>query len=494
MRTPRRLIGIFIAIVGLIAVIPASAQALSLSGLSAAPTDPQAGAHSNVHIHMGFSGGQVKDLTVGLPPGLIGNPNAAPLCTVDQLNADACPTNTKLGAVTANATVTVAVLPVTLDVQGDLYNLTPQPGEPARFGIVLRPVKGDLCALLPPELCALLPNILPPVTLQSGVQLRPDFGLDTVINDIPNTTSGLDTTINSQDITLFGTAPGTGQPFMRNPTSCGNNTTNFTAVPYTGSTATGSASFTTTNCGAEDFSPSFIAQAGGPGQTGGGADRVPTTVVTSIQQDLDEAGLLKAEVAVPSNDLVANANLLGSTCLPAAFQAGSCPQNSVVGSAIAASPLLSLPLSGNVMLVSNGGPIPDIGLDLNGQLHLLLTGSLTLSEVVTFDGLPDIPISDFRLTFSSDPGLLMANRDLCAPPAPMFHADFTGYNGATSSVDSAATIVGCGPGSGGNGGVGSKCKKAKRKKHRHRRAAESKKKHKKRPCKKKKKRHKKHRK
>ena len=52
------------------------------------------------------------------------------------------------------------------------------------------------------------------------------------------------------------------------------------------------------------------------------------------------------------------------------------------------------------MLVSNGSPIPDIGLDLNGQLHLLLTGSLTLSEVVTFDGLPDIPISDFRLTFS----------------------------------------------------------------------------------------------
>jgi len=231
---------------------------------------------------------------------------------------------------------------------------------------------------------------------------------------------------------------------------------------------------------------------GGPGQTGGGPNRVPTTVVTSIQQDLDEAGLVKAQVAVPSNDLVANANLLGSTCLPAAFQAGSCPANSVVGSAIAASPLLSLPLSGNVMLVSNGGPIPDIGLDLNGQLHLLLTGSLTLSEVVTFDGLPDIPISDFRLTFTPDPGLLTANRDLCAPPAPMFHADFTGYNGASSSVDSAATVVGCGAGGNGNGGVGGKCKKVKKKKHRHRRAAESKKKHKKHSCKKK--RHRKHRK
>jgi hypothetical protein len=169
-------------------------------------------------------------------------------------------------------------------------------------------------------------------------------------------------------------------------------------------------------------------------------------------------------------------NLLGATCTPAEFQTGACPGNSVVGSALASSPLLSLPLSGNVMLVSNGGPIPDIGLDLNGQLHLLLRGTLTLSEVVTFDGLPDIPISAFQLTFTPSPGLLMANRDLCAPPAPVFHADFLGYNGASTSVDSAATVDGCGA---GNGATAGKCKKAKKK-------------HKKRSCKKKK--HKKHRK
>src|SRR5829696_9282935 len=191
---PRRLIGMVIALAALLAV-PASAQALDLSGLSAAPTNTQAGAHSDVHIHMAFSGGQVKDLTVGLPPGLIGDPNATPLCTVAQLNADDCPDNTRVGSVTANATVTVVVLPVTVNVSGDLYNLTPQPGEPARFGIVLRPLA------LPDPLAPVLPNII----LQSGVQLRPDFGLNTVINNIPNSTSG---TINSQDITLFGTAPG----------------------------------------------------------------------------------------------------------------------------------------------------------------------------------------------------------------------------------------------------------------------------------------------
>jgi hypothetical protein len=483
-RTPRRVSGIVLATAALLVGVPASAQALTLNGLSAAPTNTQAGAHSDVNIHVGFGGGQVKDLTIGLPPGLIGDPNATPLCTVDQLNGDACPANTKVGHVVANATVTVGVLPVTLNVQGDLYNLTPQPGEPARFGIVLRPIRSDLCALLPADLCALVPNILPPVILQSGVELRPDFGLNTVINNIPNSTSGLPTTINSQDITLFGTAPGTGKPFMRNPTSCGSHTTSFSATPYTGSSASGAASFNTTNCGALDFSPSFSAEVGGPGQT---SNNAPTTAITAIDQDNDEAGLLQAHVFIP-HDLAPNLNIFGNSCDPTAFQAGNCPTNSIVGSALAASPLLSQPLIGNVMLVNSGTTFPNIGLDLKGQLHLLLQGSLALDSSVTFAGLPDIPIAHFQLTFGPDPGMLLANRDLCVPPPPIFHAEFQGYNGASTAVDSAATIDGCGA---GTGNVGAKCKKAKKKK-KHHRAAEAKKKHKKKSCKKKK-RKKKHR-
>jgi hypothetical protein len=489
-RVRTRVLGTLLAAAALLVAVPASAQALTLSGLSAAPASNQAGAHSNFTIHMGFGDGQVKDLTVGLPPGLIGDPNAAPLCTVDQLNADSCSPDTKVGSVTANATVTVAILPVTLDVSGDLYNLTPQPGEPARFGIVLRPLKSDLCALLPQPLCDLVPNILPPVILQSGVQLRPDFGLNTVIKDIPNSTSGLPTTINSQDITLFGTAPATGKPFMRNPTSCpGPHTTNFTAVPYSGSTATGSASFSTSGCGNLDFSPAFTAEVGGVGQTSNG---VPTTASTSILQDADEAGLLNAVVKVPA-DLNPNATIFfGGACDQASFVAGNCPSSTVVGLATAASPLLSQPLVGNVALVSSGGPLPNLGLDLQGQLHLLLQGSTDISNgnTVTCNGLPDIPISRFQLTFTNPPGLLGTARDLCAPPSPLFHADFTGYNGATTSVDSPATVDGCGGSSGGAAGAKAKCKKAKKHKKKHR-AAESKKKHKKKSCKKKKRKHKK---
>ena len=478
-----RVVGTLLAAAALLVAVPASAQALSLSNLAASPASNQAGAHSDFHLHMEFGGGQVKDLTVGLPPGLIGDPNATPLCTVDQLNGDSCPANTKVGSVTADATVTVAgPIGVPVTVNGDLYNLTPQPGEPARFGIVLRP----LCAIAGP-LCGLLPPILPNIVLQSGVQLRPDFGLDTVIEDIPHTTSGLETTINSQDITLFGTAPGTGKPFARNPTSCQEKTTNFTAVPYSGSTATGSANFTTTGCDNLDFSPAFTAEVGGPGQTTNG---VPTTATTAILQDNDEAGLRRAVVRVP-NDLNPNATIFfGAPCGQAEFVAGNCPPNTVVGLATAASPLLSQPLVGNVSLVSSGGTFPNLGLDLKGQLHLLLEGSIDISagNTVTFGdvppGLPDIPISRFQLTFTPSPGLLGTSRDICVPPAPGFHADFTGYNGKTSSVDAAATVDGCGAANGARG-TKAACQKAKKKKHR-RSASAAKKKHQKKSCKKKK--------
>jgi hypothetical protein len=476
-RTPRRLIGTIFAIVGLFA-LPASAQAISFSpNPTVTPASTQAGAHSDIHIHMDFTGGQVKDLTVGLPPGLIGDPSATPKCSVAELNADSCPANTQVGTVSANATVTVVVLPVTVNVNGTLYNLDPQPGEPARFGIVLRPL-----ALPPP-----LPPILPNIILQSGVHLRPDFGLDTVINNIPNSTSGLPTTINSQDITLDGIAPGTGRGFMRNPTSCGTHTTNFSATPYSGASDTASATFNTVNCGALDFSPAFTAEVGGVGQTTNG---VPTTASTAILQDNDEAGLHDAVVTVPP-DLNPNATLFfGPHCDQASFTAGTCPANTVVGFATAASPLLSQPLIGNVELVTGSGAFPNLGLDLKGQLHLLLQGTTAINpNTVTFNGLPDIPISRFQLTFTNPPALLGTSRDICVPPPPNFHANFTGYNSKTSSVDAAAIVDGCGPSSGNAG----KCKKAK-KKHKKKRAAEAKKKHKKKQSCKKKKKHKKKRK
>jgi hypothetical protein len=407
-----------------------SASALTVSG-TAAPTDLQAGAHSNVNIHMDFTDGQVKDLTVGLPPGLIGDPTATPMCTVAQLNADSCPMNTIVGDVTAIATV--GVVPG-ISAPGNLFNLTPQPGEPARFGIVLHPMGL---------------GIVPPIILQSAVQLRTtDFGLNTVINDIPNTTlvPG-DTTITSQDITLFGTAPGTGKPFMRNPTYCTPATTNFSADSYAdpGTIVTGQASFTATGCGALPFAPSFSAEIG-PLDPGANSTKAPVT--TAIEQTATEAGMKQAQVLLPPG-LGPDLAILSNNCPPANFTAHTCPDSTKVGQAVATSPILTQPLTGPLVLVANPSGVPDLGLDLQGQLAIQLKGTFITSPTngVLFAGLPDIPIARFQLSFGGGPsGLLVANKTLCDIPTPVFSTSFDSYNGINRSGATTPKVTGCGPG------------------------------------------------
>src|SRR5262249_28164197 len=132
-RRPTAVVALLAAVLGL--GVPSAAQAITVSG-TAAPSNLQAGAHSDfqIDINLAPTSEDGKDLTVGLPPGEVGDPTAAPLCTVAQLNAstagsDGCPAASQVGSVVANATITVVVLPVTLNVSGKIYNLTPKPGE-----------------------------------------------------------------------------------------------------------------------------------------------------------------------------------------------------------------------------------------------------------------------------------------------------------------------------------------------------------------------------
>ena len=255
------------------ALLPAAQAALGFQGLSAAPTNTNAGAHSDLNIHIGFTGASddVKDLTVSLPPGMVGNPTATPLCTLTQLQSDSCPAATQVGTTTAKVTAHLAdPLPLTLPltVNGSVYNVEPAAGEPARFGIVLRPTGSDP-----------LP-VLQKIIQVSDVRLRQsDFGLDTVLTNIPNVAHALGGAlsvpidINSIDISLKGTVGGKG--FLRNPTSCGSKVTKFTADSYANpnQTINGQASFNSVNCASLPFSPTFTAAVGSKGHTAYGPSR-----------------------------------------------------------------------------------------------------------------------------------------------------------------------------------------------------------------------------
>jgi len=421
-----------------LAIAPSAQAALGLQGLSAKPANLAAGANSNFNIHIGFSdpADQVKDLTVHLPPGLVGNPTAAPLCTVSQLNADNCPADTQVGSVTANVNVVVAgPVSVPLTVNGTLYNLTPQQGEPARFGIVLRPLGGLIGSTK--------------IIQQSAVQLRrSDFGLDTIVNDFPRKASGLETDITSLDLTLMGTADGKG--FIRNPTSCTPKTVAFDATSYGGHSTHGSApSFTPTNCDALPFSPTLSVSVGAPGATKPGS---PVPLTTVIQQDATEAGLAHAKVLLPSS-IGANPTLLTTSCKVLQFEvnAAGCPPKTIVGSASASSPFVPTALTGPVVLVAPASPsdfLPRLGVELNGPLSLHILGNFVIESTGPgneFAKLPDIPIARFALHFhGGENALASTSQNLCTSRAPRFQASFDGFNGAHKQASVAANVKGCG--------------------------------------------------
>jgi hypothetical protein len=416
--------------------VPAAHAALGFQGLSAKPANLAAGAHSNVDIHVGFTNpsDQVKDLTVHLPPGLVGNPRAAPLCTATQLNADNCPAGSQVGSVVANVNVVAGVLEVPLTVNGSLYNLVAHQGEPARFGIVLKPVA------LPPPIGGALPKIIQ----QSAVKLRrSDFGLDTIVNDFPRTTNGLETDITSLDLSLKGTVNGKG--FMRNPTSCTPKTFSFDAVSYGSHSVHGTApSFTPTNCAALSFSPTLTPV------VGAGPRRRFPSLTTTIKQDPGEAGLSAAKVLLPEG-IGPNLDALNHTCTLARFRAdaSACPNQSIVGSATAASPFVPTALRGPVVLVEPGPNdlFPRLGVDLQGPLSLQVLGSFVAENAGlgnAFNHLPDIPISSFALRFDGGKGgLLLTSINLCQAAPQRFLGSFDGFNGAHRQSRFTAQINGC---------------------------------------------------
>ena len=444
-------LGLAAAALSLLAA-PAAHAALGFQGLSAKPANLAAGANSDVNVHIGFSdpSDQVKDLTVHLPPGLVGNPTVTPLCTVAQLNSDSCPGKSHVGNVTANVNVIVAGAPIAQTVNGSLYNLTPQSGEPARFGIVLRPAGG----------------LLPKIIQQSAVQLRPDFGLDTVINNFPREAGGLETDIRSLDIHLFGKANGKG--FMRNPTSCVPKAVSFDATSYSGHNVHGTApSFTATRCGDLPFSPKISVELGAPGSTSAGSI---TPMATVVDQSDGEAGLENATVILPPE--VGPTAVVGNHCPLAQFHANAsaCPGGSIIGKATSTSTFLEGVESGPVVIVepTPGAAFPRLGVDLHGPLALQLLGNFVAESAGlgnAFTGLPDIPISHLELSFNGGSGgLLQSAVDLCDTSAPVFHGEFDGYNGAHTSADPKAKVKGCGGGGGGgNARASVKLKKAQSK-------------------------------
>src|SRR3954453_23562628 len=94
-------LAVLLALTLLASIAPSAGASFSVDTFGAAPADPRAAAHSNFTVAFDLPGDEkIKDLDLELPPGLVGNPNAATRCSAAQFGSDNCPASSQVGTTT----------------------------------------------------------------------------------------------------------------------------------------------------------------------------------------------------------------------------------------------------------------------------------------------------------------------------------------------------------------------------------------------------------
>jgi hypothetical protein len=418
---------------------PASAD-VTLTDFKVEPDSLQGGGHPNVTITQSFSYSNstdsVRDGFVRLPPGLLGNPQAAAFCSQEQVSADSCPADSVVGSVQVSAKAYILVVPIDLTNPGTVYNLAPTGDEPARVGIVVEALGG-----------------LSKIFLQAPVYVRPGpdgYGLESTFADQPRDSNGIPIQITKIALTFNGMA--SKGPFMRMPTSCATGTAvsraNSWEAPNVASEKT--VQVTPSGCDTLPFSATAEGSMGAPGVTK--VSDFPA-VSTTLKFDPEAAALKRAEVILP---LALGPNLPGAqrACPRALADASNCPESSRVGTAIIDSPLQAQPVRGPVYIAFNlDNPLgfpglmvilpPPVGVRLDGLVEPGTFGTRN-----TFASNPDLPVRSFTLEFDGGrpDAALTLNQDLCAPGTDKtMEVHLVAHNGKELSFSQELATPACDP-------------------------------------------------
>jgi hypothetical protein len=378
-------------------------------------------------------GGEMRDLIIDLPPGLVGNPQAVPSCPRESFEGGQpkCLPSTQLG-------VLRAILPGIGEAVGPLYNLTPPPGVVAQLGFA----NNGLIAL---------PSAS--VRTEEGYGARASsFNLPVEVTSVAATIWGVPA--DEGHTPERGPEPGIEVksdapllPFLTLPTACGpppvltlkadskSNPGVFAEEPVPAREEAGNPA-PMLGCEAVPFSPQITS--------------APTTAQADSAAGLDfelklpNKGLLspgdtaiaetqpeKTEVTLPAGVAVNPAAANGiQACSLAQYQAASltnpgCPEASKLGTLFAQTPLLEEPIEGSVYLAQpRNNPfnsflaiyvvarVPERGVLVKqfGEVHAdPLTGQLT----TTVSGLPPIPYSSFEVALREGPRAPLITPNLC---------------------------------------------------------------------------------
>ena len=382
--------------------------------LDSGMTNPAAGSSSPFNLAVSRPDGsqEISAIDATLPEGVSAVLASAPQCAEAQAATGTCGADSRVGSVSAK--VGAGTNPFQIS-GGSVYIAGPYAGAPLSLSIVV-PAQAGIFDL-------------GTVVVRAAVFVDPlDAHLRVVSDPIPQILSGIP--LRLKQIALSIDRAG----FMTSPTSCAAKQVTASVAGSSGATAALSQHFQMAGCGALGFAPQMKTTIlGGKAATKRSANPAFEAQVLANPGD---ANIDSVVLRLPKVLLLDQDNIQ-TICTREQYAANQCPAGSVYGQATAITPLLNEPLSGPVYLRASDNPVPDLVADLNGQVEIDLVGKIDTDAggaiQNTFELVPDVPISDFKLDLNAD-GLLANSKKLCKKGGKKYKttATLTGQNGATS--------------------------------------------------------------
>ncbi len=404
----------------------------------------------------------LRAMRIDLPAGLLGNPQAAPRCSLVAVFAQSCPASSRVGAFLVNYSQGL--------FEGGgaspIYNVIPERGYPAEFAMYVEGINKT-------------------ILMYASVRTGSDYGLRLSIPDIPAVAEA-----RSAIVTFFGDPQGmdgsgnSSLAFLTNPSDCspGLLTTHVEAQSWEEPgqwVKDETQAPLPSGCDLLWFQPAIAVTPGtalADEPTGYTIDlHVPQSLSTG-PRGLATPDLRDVTVTLPQGTALSPAAADGLVGCPAegaqgialsSPQPGRCPLASQVGAAEAATPLLAEPLQGHVYLAQPGcggsdeaactqadaldGTLYGLYLELEGsgvivKQHGTISASPTTGQLaVSFRNIPQLPLSDLKLTLADGPRAPLANPQDCAGQA-LLSARMTPWSSPqTGDADpsSAFALTGC---------------------------------------------------
>jgi hypothetical protein len=399
------------------AALPFSPSAL----LSSA--NPQAGASAPFTVSLSRPDGNqaVGQITATLPPGLLGYLSKIALCDPADAAAGTCPAQSRIGVV--SGTAGPGADPVT--VPGNIYLAEGSNGYPFELSVVVPAVAG--------------PFDIGNVVVIAYLRVNNDGSITAISGPVPSILDGVPIDVRSVSLTINRSG------FAVNPTNCAPLAASATITSLAGAQAQLSSPFQVSGCASLPFKPSFTVSTQGSTSRANGA-----SLVARVTQKPGEANIHSVRVELP-RVLPARLTTLQKACPENVFFANpaACGRASLVGTAMAWTPLLDKPLEGPAYFVSHGGAkFPELILVLQGDgVTIELPGETFIATTgvtsSTFAAVPDVPISGFELKLPEGPySALAANGVLCKQKLVM-PTTLVGQNGVKVKQSSKVSVSGC---------------------------------------------------